>query len=127
MPPLQSSLLPGGTNKAAGDEFESLLLAGRDKLGDGETRFPGTGGGLSVIHQQASKLPMGLPVPSPPPRQYLPAATKINEERQQAYFIMLFLVGSIASTISNSLESGYISHISPCLDSANFTCTNRSL
>eukprot|EP01047_Picozoa_sp_COSAG01_P060694 COSAG01_NODE_7476_length_3195_cov_4.496770_4_plen_303_part_00 len=70
---------------------------------------------------------------APPPRE-LPrmpiqaavAKPKLSDERQQLYFLFLFLLGSIADTISTSLESGYISHIKPCLDSSNITCINHT-
>ena len=46
-----------------------------------------------------------------------------RDERQQLYFIGLFLLSSVAGTVSNSLESGYIAHITPCEDSRNISCS----
>lgn len=45
-----------------------------------------------------------------------------SDARQQVYFILLFLVGGIAGSFSNNLESIYIGHIRTCADADAFKC-----
>ena len=49
-----------------------------------------------------------------------------QDSRQQVYFIVLFLVGGIASTIANNLEAVYIGHIRTCADSAALPCVHAN-
>ena len=45
-----------------------------------------------------------------------------RDGRQQVYFILLFLVGGIAGSFSNNLESIYIGRIRTCADVAGLDC-----
>ena len=57
-----------------------------------------------------------------PPKERRASGPESSDGRQQAWFILLFFVGSLSLTVSNSLESVYIGHIRACADSPALPC-----